>query len=365
MKIKHLTLSLFCLCSLYQFTFMGQVTTHRLNNIWRYQEGDYPKDSLIKAVQSQSLTLGYNETVVLTFNNPSANKSPYEFRITPTELYSKWRLIGEAPVLNLPTLNGGNYSLELRTEDKVVAQLAITVKQAFWQKWWFVPSIILYVLLLIGIFVYLFLLYNFRQKLKIQYVRNSIAADLHDEVGSNLTSIAIFVELLRRKSPPELFPILDKISANSTESVQLMRDTIWAIQAKNDDFELFTQKLKSLASELLAAKDIALMFESKIEHIKNVVAMEQRKNAYLIYKEAINNIVKHSNASKVLIKLFVENQRIWLIINDNGCGFNTNQIKEGNGLRNFIERAEVNEMQFSIVSVKDEGTTITLGIPLP
>jgi signal transduction histidine kinase len=92
--------------------------------------------------------------------------------------------------------------------------------------------------------------------------------------------------------------------------------------------------------------------------------MEQRKNAYLIYKEAINNIIKHADASKVLIKLYVEHQTIWIIIHDNGCGFDTSQISEGNGLRNFIERAETNEMHFNIVSVKEAGTTITLGIPM-
>lgn len=364
MKTKHPLLSLIFLFNLHQFALIGQRKAFELKNIWHYNDGDYPQDSLKKSIKSQALILGYNEIVVLAFNNESNSDNPFKYRITPTDLYKEWRTIGTVPILTFPTLSGGNYSLELSIDNKVISQIDITVKQAFWQEWWFIPSIILYVVLLIGLAIYLFLLYNFRQKLKIQYVRNSIAADLHDEVGSNLTSIAIFVELLRRKSPPELFPILDKISDNSTESVQLMRDTIWAIQAKNDDFELFTTKLKSLASELLAAKDIALSFDSRIEDIKTVVSMEQRKNAYLIYKEAINNIIKHADASKVLIKLYVEHQTIWIIIHDNGCGFDTSQISEGNGLRNFIERAETNEMHFNIVSVKEAGTTITLGIPM-
>lgn len=363
MKTKHLRLSLIFSFSLFQFSLTGKNTIN-LNHIWHYQEGDYPKDSLAKCIKKQTLILAYNEIVVLAFDNQTVTNRLYQYRITPTDLHKQWRLMGKEPILTLPTLDGGKYLLEISNGTKVVAQIGITVKQAFWQEWWFIPSIVFYVFLLIGVAVYLFLLYNFRQKLKIQYVRNSIAADLHDEVGSNLTSIAIFVELLRRKSSPELFPILDKISDNSTESVQLMRDTIWAIQAKNDNFDLFTKKIKSLASELLAAKDIALTFEAKIENIKTVVSMEQRKNAYLIYKEAINNIIKHSAASKVIIQITVNKQMIWLIINDNGCGFDTSQITDGNGLANFVYRARANEMQFNIVSIKNQGTTITLGIPL-
>ena len=336
----------------------------RLKNIWHYQKGDYPQSNLSNILRKQKLILAYNEIVVLEFDEQPSDSKIYQYRITPTDNHNKWRQITREPVIVLPHLEGGNYHLEIRYNTAILADIPITVEQALWQEWWFIPSIVFYVSFLIGVGVYLLLRYNFRQKLKVQYIRNSIAADLHDEVGSNLTSIAIFVELLRRKCPPEIFPILDKISNNSTESVQLMRDTIWAIQAKNDDFELFVAKLKSLASELLGAKDIALTFTSKLENTKATVPMEQRKNAYLIYKEAINNIVKHSNASKVIIEIFLNNQMIWLHIQDNGCGFDTNKISEGNGLCNFVNRAEANNMLFDIKSEINQGTVLTLKIPL-
>ncbi|MCD8538979.1 MAG: histidine kinase dimerization/phosphoacceptor domain-containing protein [Leadbetterella sp.] len=108
------------------------------------------------------------------------------------------------PVLNLFGLNSGNHVLEFKSvsEDgsSTVTEVLIEVKQAFWQKWWFWPSILLYSVFVAGIAVYLFFLYDLRQKLKMQHVRNRIASDLHDEVGSNLNSIAIYAELLRKKN---------------------------------------------------------------------------------------------------------------------------------------------------------------------
>jgi signal transduction histidine kinase len=196
----------------------------------------------------------------------------------------------------------------------------------------------------------------------LQDVRNRIAADLHDEVGSNLNSIAIFVELLRKKSPKDLLPILDKITSNSKESVQLMQDTIWAIQAKNDDFQKFIDKMRGFATEVLAAKNVSLTFDNQLINPKFQLSMEERKNAYLIFKEAVNNIIKHSAATKAMVKIWSDDNQILIQIEDNGVGFDTNMIFEGNGLQNFETRAEDSEMQVKIESKIGEGTVITIVI---
>lgn len=341
----------------------------KLHNIWHYQKGDISEDSITKILKRNSLRLKYNEIVTLQFERQNTNSQSviYYFRIPNTEKYDRWMELGHEPIVQIPSLDGDEYHVEITTNptsNKADISFPVIIKKSFWQELWFLIAVIVYVIFLIGIGIYFFTLYNLRQKLKLQDVRNRIAADLHDEVGSNLNSIAIFVELLRRKAPPELLPILEKITSNSVESVQLMQDTIWAIQSKNDDFQKFTDRMRGFATEVLAAKGISLDFDNQIDSHKNSLSMEARKNAYSIYKEAINNIVKHSKATKAEVRISEANNQILIEVSDNGIGFDQNQATEGNGLHNFEQRAEDNEMKLNIDSMQGRGTKVMLGIPL-
>jgi signal transduction histidine kinase len=243
--------------------------------------------------------------------------------------------------------------------------IAFEVKDSIWQKSWFWPSIVVYFLMVLGIGVYLFFLYNFRQKLKMQYVRNQIASDLHDEVGSNLNSIAIFVELLKKKMPkaqPELMALMAKITENSEETVSLMRDTVWAINPDNDNTEKLLEKLESFGIEMLSSKGIVFSFENLLNIKKSQFQMEQRRNIYLICKEAINNIAKHSEATKASCKLYSKNGNTYIEITDNGKGFDISKTFEGNGLKNFKFRSEDEEIRVIINSELGNGTAIVVEI---
>ena len=339
----------------------------RLAEVWHLQKGDFKKDTIQKIIERNSLNLKYNEIVTIQLQGSDNQAFTYQYRILQADKFAQWRELGNVPIVQCPTLDGGKYSLEISAKEvnnKVLFSLPINVSQVFWQEWWFLPSMVFYVLTLIGIGAYFFSIYNLRQKIKVEEIRNRIAADLHDEVGSNLNSIAIFVELLRKKSPQELNPILDRITSNSKESVQLMQDTIWAIQAKNDDFQKFMLKMKGFATQILGAKNISLTFDNQIISNKNLFTMEQRKNAYLIFKESINNIVKHAQASKTNVKIWSERNQVFLLIEDNGIGFDTNENFEGNGLQNFEQRAEESDMKIKINSEIGKGTSILLSITI-
>lgn len=337
----------------------------RLADVWHLKKGDFKKDSIQKILDRNSLNLKYNEIVTIQLQNSDHQDFIYQYRIPQADKFAQWHELGIEPIVQISTLDGGKYSLEISTkgaDNKVIFSLPLNVSQAFWQEWWFLPSMVFYVLTLIGIGAYFFSIYNLRQKIKVEEIRNRIAADLHDEVGSNLNAIAIFVELLRKKSPKELNPILDRITSNSTESVQLMQDTIWAIQAKNDDFQKFMLKMKGFVTQVLGAKDISLSFDNHIVSNKNLFSMEQRKNAYLIFKESINNIVKHAQASKAKVKIWSDKNQVFIQIEDNGIGFDTNEIFEGNGLQNFEQRAEECDMKIKIDSEIGKGTCILLSV---
>ena len=313
----------------------------------------YTKDSII----TLSATDG---NLVVELNPIKGDSIKYYYQIRALDDRWFW---SNYPSVHYQNLSGGNYKLNIKAveNNKTIAstELSINKDQAFWQKWWFWPSIVIYILLIFGVGFYLFFIYDLRQKLKLQYVRNQIASDLHDEVGSNLNSIAIFVELLRKKvtlEKPELLPILDKITNNSEETILLMRDTVWAINPENDSTEKLFEKMRSFGVEILSAKGILFNFEIVIDLKKDLFSMEQRRTIYLVYKEAINNISKHSQASEAICKVYQQQGLIKITISDNGKGFDFNETFEGNGLKNFKLRSQQDEIKVSVNSIQQKGT---------
>ncbi|MCP9757648.1 hypothetical protein EGI26_20995 [Lacihabitans sp. CCS-44] len=266
------------------------------------------------------------------------------------------------PKIRYTNLSGGKYILKYRlSSQKEFKNIKINIEEAIWQKWWFFPMIAFYVLLVIGIGIYFFFLYNFRQKMKMQQLRNKISSDLHDEVGSNLSSIAIYTQVLKKGlKDSELLPILDKITANSKESVTLMQDTVWALNPNNDSPERLFKRIEAYAKEILAEKNISYFQEADISFEKIKLDMEDRKNLYLILKEGINNIAKHSEATKATLTVSEKNQKIFFELKDNGEGFETNKEIEGNGLRNFKERAAESNFELKIESDKGKGTVLSI-----
>lgn len=318
-----------------------------------------------KIKAKQTIHLSENEDdLVLEFSEKAINPAGYQYCLTEIGETDIWEKSGY-PSAHFRDLDGGRFLFKIKPNgDKIkeIVELNITKEKPFYQKWWFWPLLIAYGMAIIGVGIYLFFLYDYRQKLKMQHVRNQIAADLHDEVGSNLNSIAIFAELLRKNSQESNLNILDKITENSKESVTLMQDTVWMINPKNDSTEKLFDRMKSFASQILASKNISLQFDQPAELKKINFSMEQRKNCYLIFKEAINNIVKHAEASKVDVKITVKNDEVDVLIEDNGKGFDLTEIHDGNGLQNFKERAEEAEFELNIDSVLEKGTKVFLAM---
>ncbi len=267
------------------------------------------------------------------------------------------------PAVRYETLREGYYELHFSVLDAHstvlnTSRFVIRKEAAFWHAWWFIPLLTLYVAVVAGVGVYIFNLYNLRQKLKLQYLRNQIASDLHDEVGSNLNSIALFVELLRKNATPETLPVLDRIISNSRESVELMQDTVWAINPRNDSLQKLIDKMHSFATQALAACDMALEFQSESSLADLELSMEQRKNIYLIFKETINNAVKHSGATGVSVRLQRMSDALFLQINDNGKGYDTGRQYDGNGIFNLRKRAEESGLDLLVHSRPGEGTRV-------
>ncbi|SOE20450.1 Histidine kinase [Spirosomataceae bacterium TFI 002] len=302
---------------------------------------------------------GLDNNLIINFSEHTGEKLSYQLVGFDTKLIQN-----PFPSLRYTNLPGGKYLLKYHFgSSNEFKEIKISVMEAVWQKWWFWPMILAYIFIILGVGSYLFFLYNFRQKLKIQEIRNRISADLHDEVGSNLSSIAIFSQVLKKQvltNPGNVDEVINKIIANSKESVTLMQDTVWALNPQNDSTDKLIGRLINFGTAILGEKKIAFNHEVEIDALKLKLDMESRKNCYLILKEGINNIAKHSDAINADLHIFQKGDRTYFILKDDGKGFDTTLATEGNGLRNYRERAEESEFDITIVSKKGEGTVLEL-----
>ncbi len=197
-------------------------------------------------------------------------------------------------------------------------------------------------------------------------LRAKISRDLHDEMGSTLTSINIISKLVIQQSEnnPGIQQQLSKIKEYSSTMMESMSDIVWAINPGNDRFEKLVLRIKEFTAEILEPVRINYYFreDGPLENIK--LNLEQRKDIYMIFKEALNNAVKYSNATEINIMLQTGNKQLSMQITDNGNGFDTGKIYSGNGLKNMQSRAEQIKAFMEINSIKNTGTTIRLLIPL-
>jgi signal transduction histidine kinase len=287
------------------------------------------------------------------------------------------------PIARYTQLKGGDYTLKAKwnNDEATMWSKKIHVERALSEEPWFYPSVVSCILLVVGAVFYFWNIYNLRQKLKVESIRNHIASDLHDEVGATLSSVAISVRTVQRKlskDAPDLANILDKVRAISEETNLNLRDTVWTINPENDSFEKMMDRMSGFAFQILPAQDIELTFDNSVDTTKPFkISMEQRRNVYLMFKEAVNNIARHSEATKALIKLSREKEGILLHIEDNGKGFSISDNYDGNGLKNFRRRAAESFIELDVKSTpsrnnRDEsvfdpkipsGTIITMLIP--
>jgi two-component system sensor histidine kinase UhpB len=230
-------------------------------------------------------------------------------------------------------------------------------------------ALLLAIILIVAVSLLLFNRYRLVQRAKRQaeaeQMRNQIARDLHDDVGSILSSIHIISQLAMKENKPEYFnQHFQRIGEQSAKMMERMSDMIWSINPGNDSLEKMVVKMKEFLTEILEAKNIGYEFAGEETLHGLALSPEKRKNLFLIFKEAINNSAKYSEASFVDIALLQHDGQLHLSIADNGKGFDLGQVKKGNGLRNMKERAEDVNAWLELNPNKNNGTSLKLVMPL-
>jgi signal transduction histidine kinase len=207
-----------------------------------------------------------------------------------------------------------------------------------------------------------------RQKIQEAYagVRDRIASDLHDDVGSSLSSISIYSYAAKVKlgqgNNTAATELLDMIERNAADTMNAMSDLVWAINPLNDSADKLLLRIKSFCSPLLAAKEISCTWQVDEKYKDILFTQLERRNILLVFKELINNLVKHSEATSCSCLIKVTDRKLHLEISDNGKGFDQSITSEGNGLRTLKQR--VVELGGELKVDSASGTHYYITIPL-
>lgn len=288
----------------------------------------------------------------------------YQYRLQGAD--DAWHPLTSQSSITYGALKPGSYVFEVKAVSAtgifsvVPASVRFTIAPPVWARWWFLLST--------GILglsaVVLFYRVRMNQLLRLERLRTRIATDLHDDIGSTLSSISIFSEMAGRESShlsPQSSQMLKRIGESSRSMMDAMDDIVWSINPKNDRLENLSLRICEFAGEVFEARGIRFKFEVPESSRDGAIPMEVRRNIFLIVKEAVNNIAKHSRCTRAMLKMETAGGRLVVVIGDDGVGMSGNATREtgGNGLRNMAARAGAIGASLTVES-DGKGTTVRL-----
>jgi signal transduction histidine kinase len=319
----------------------------------------------------------------------------YQYRFDDNS--SDWSAPSAQRSITLANLSPGSYRFLVRAvnSDGLVnqrpASVSFTILPPFWRRWWFIAlSILVIAVLAVGFHLYRTMqlrrinraltevktaevsLRKAREErlVELERVRSRIATDLHDDIGASLTQIAILSEVVQAQTKtghPAVAAPLTKISEVSNELVSTMSDIVWSINPTKDHVSDLTQRMRRFGSDVLTLRSIRFHFHSGADVGDIVVKSNLRREIFLVFKESINNIVKHAEARNVWAEIDVVNGDLTISIRDDGRGFDPTDLDlkdRGNGLASMRRRTAEIGGEFSITSAPGRPTEIRASFPV-
>jgi two-component sensor histidine kinase len=339
---------------------------------------DLTKVGLGNSGQNELALHDDSEKLILPY---STNHAFFEFTspifLNEKEILYSYRLKGSADTtwshpsnshsVQYASLEPGHYRFEVRVlrwngNYGPITSFLFTVKPPYWATWWFYT--------LTGLFISLGLysLYHYRinQLLRFQKIRNTIATDLHDDIGSTLTNISILSELSKKnlQEPPVAKKYLERITEESAATQQALDDIIWSVNTRNDNLQELEARMRRYSAEIFETGNVTCQFNFEKTNEDNKLNMEQRRDVYLVFKECLNNIHKHASAKNISINITLNSGVLNMQIEDDGRGFNANVITHGNGLKNLKTRVEKWYGDLRIDTAAGKGTRIEIMMPI-
>lgn len=324
-------------------------------------------------LQKKVIELDYSQNQIsIEYSAPeySGDNLQYSYKLEGFD--KNWIVAGKRNTVEYANLKAGNYQFQVKatnwrgTFTKKVSIIHVVIAPPFWQTGWFSAAMFT---LMSGI-IYFIYRNRVNNLLKQQAIRNGIAQDLHDQIGSTLSSISVYSEVAKRYyeqgDKNKMTEVLDTISFTADDMVTEMGDIVWAINPQNDHLESVLQRVKSYAEPLCLVKGIHFIFKYDPAMSANNIGMQDRKNLFLILKEAINNAIKHSECRNLFVNLMQHEKTAELIIKDDGRGFDmqktgpANNYASGNGLFNIKNRAQQLDAAIEYRSEPGMGTYIRI-----
>ena len=289
----------------------------------------------------------------------------YQARLGPDR---PWMESSARPSFRFVDLPPGRYHAEVRASldgrrwSSATAGMSFTVLPPFWRTWWFLLLVVASAVSAAWALVR----YRLAQLLRLERMRTRIAADLHDDIGSSLSRIAIQSDLVRRPAalpPREVERLLLDIGESARSLVDSMSDIVWSIDPKRDDLGSLAARLRQFALGILEPLDVAFELSVPENPASVRLAPERRRHLYLILKEAIHNVAKHAACRRLGIRIRLDGWRLHVEITDDGRGF-AEPSRDGHGLRSMRSRAALLGGSLEISSVPGSGTMLELICPI-
>ncbi|MBN2858501.1 MAG: hypothetical protein JXN63_08890 [Candidatus Delongbacteria bacterium] len=271
---------------------------------------------------------------------PSPEKVVYKLRLAGLD--DKWEYAKERKI-RYTGLNPGKYIFEVMAmsewgywSDKL--SYGFTILPPWYETWWFRT--------VLGILVLLFLWIIYKARvdkiLQVERLRTKIASDLHDEIGSSLTSIFMGTEMIRRsKDTDKINQTAKKIGSSTKELMNTFSDIVWSIESGNDTLGELSDRIEEFVFKMNSDCSIGINYRSVGIKKDTKISSEIRQNIYMIFKEALNNSIKYSDAENISVSLEFNGSELELKVKDNGTGFSSKkQSQGGHGMKSMKFRAE-------------------------
>lgn len=317
----------------------------------------------------EPLNLSWKENdISLAFtaiNLTNGEDNLYSYKLGPDN--AEWVDLGHQRQIRFASLTPDTYTFTVKAARRdgqwspFTESIHFTIRPPFVKTIWFY---LLTFLTIAGLFNAWYR-YRLMNMLKMQKIRTRISKDLHDDIGSRLTNISMMSQLAiqHERTVPGQGNLLEKIQEESQAISHSLREIVWNIDPENDTFEEIMPRMLHFATGILENKNIEVL--ASLIELKDIkLNMDQRRDLFLIFKETIHNIVRHSGARQVFLSTRKEKNLLIIRIVDDGRGFDIRTISYGNGLQNMKHRAQKHHWDLQVISQPDEGTQVILEIKI-
>jgi len=303
----------------------------------------------------------YENTITISFKAATmknAENVQYSYLLSGINNY--WSNGSKSNTITFAKLKPGNYTFFVRAKTSSMnwgnpALFSFTIRKPYWQQLWFIALLIL----ICACTIYGIYRIRISQLKKEKQIRDQIASDLHDDLGSTLNSVKVYATIAALEKDNKQY--LEKIQETIQDAITGVRDIIWVLDEKKDSFEHLVTRINHFASPLCVVNQVSFIVDIEDSIRSHVLHREEKRNLYMIMKEAINNSIKYAGCETIELKVAAEGKKLQFTIGDDGKGFEKEKIKEGNGLKNITSRAKKIGYTCSIISATGTGTIIVLG----